>query len=68
MGSFSNGTMMKFLRKWTNSKKRNASDYVDKRPIGVSAEERTKTVEEYVNWMTDFCETIAPGSSYELHS
>jgi len=27
-----------------------------------------KTVEEYVNWMTNFCETIAPGSSYELHS
>jgi len=27
-----------------------------------------KTVEEYVNWMTDFCNNIAPGSSYELHS
>lgn len=27
-----------------------------------------KTVEEYVNWMTNFCETIAPGSSYKLHS
>ncbi len=27
-----------------------------------------KTVEEYVNWMTGFCETIAPGGSYELHS
>jgi len=39
---------MKFLRKWIKSKKRNASDHVDKRPIGVSDEERTKTVEEYV--------------------
>jgi hypothetical protein len=27
-----------------------------------------KTVEEYVNWMTNFCETIAPGGSYKLHS
>jgi len=27
-----------------------------------------KTVEEYVNWMTNFCETIAPEGSYELHS
>ena len=27
-----------------------------------------KTVEEYVNWMTGFCETIAPSGSYELHS
>ena len=27
-----------------------------------------KTVEEYVHWMTDFCETIAPGGSYKLHS
>ena len=27
-----------------------------------------KTVEEYVNWMTGFCETIAPGGSYELHA
>ncbi len=27
-----------------------------------------KTVEEYVNWMTVFCVTIAPGGSYELHS
>lgn len=26
-----------------------------------------ETVEEYVNWMTGFCETIAPGGSYELH-
>ena len=26
------------------------------------------TVEEYVNWMTGFCETIAPGGSYELHT
>ena len=27
-----------------------------------------KTIEEYVNWMTGFCENIAPGSSYKLHS
>ena len=27
-----------------------------------------KTVEDYVNWMTGFCETIAPDGSYELHS
>jgi hypothetical protein len=27
-----------------------------------------KTVVEYVNWMTNFCETIAPESSYKLHS
>jgi hypothetical protein len=27
-----------------------------------------KTVEEYVNWMANFCETIAPGGSYEVHS
>jgi hypothetical protein len=27
-----------------------------------------KTIEEYVNWMTDFCNNIAPGGSYELHS
>lgn len=27
-----------------------------------------KTVEDYVNWMTGFCENIAPGGSYELHS
>ena len=27
-----------------------------------------KTIEEYVNWMTGFCETIAPGSSYVLHT
>lgn len=26
------------------------------------------TVQEYVNWMTGFCETIAPGGSYELHT
>ena len=26
------------------------------------------TVEEYVNWMTGFCETIAPGGGYERHS
>ena len=27
-----------------------------------------KTVEEYVHWMTDFCEAIAPVGSYKLHS
>jgi hypothetical protein len=27
-----------------------------------------KTIEEYVNWMTAFCDNIAPGSSYVLHS
>ena len=27
-----------------------------------------KTVKEYVNWMTAFCDNIAPGSSYVLHS
>jgi hypothetical protein len=27
-----------------------------------------KTVEEYINWMTGFCETTAPGGSYVLHS
>lgn len=26
------------------------------------------TIEEYVNWMTAFCDNIAPGSSYVLHS
>ena len=26
------------------------------------------TVENYVTWMTGFCENIAPGSSYVLHS
>jgi hypothetical protein len=27
-----------------------------------------KTIEEYVNWMTAFCDNIAPGSSYVLNS
>lgn len=27
-----------------------------------------KTVKEYVDWMTGFCETIAPGSRYKLHA
>ncbi|MFQ5983269.1 MAG: hypothetical protein ACE5KS_07835 [Woeseiaceae bacterium] len=26
-----------------------------------------KTVEDYVNWMTNFGENVVPGSSYELH-
>lgn len=26
------------------------------------------TIEEYVNWMTAFCDNIAPGSSYVLHA
>ena len=26
------------------------------------------TVEEYVNWMTAFCDNVAPGGSYVLHS